>query len=190
MPERIIDVDLESFPLLPKPCMTSVYWELAQDVDQADAPFHKEEWFSSTLLEWGPCGKLVVEEGTAVAFAQYAPSTLFPRLRDFAAASEASPDAVYLSYCYVVDEHRGQGLGSRLIREVARDAVDRGYRAVEAVGDRAWEGGWVLPLPFLTANGFLIVRDDPRFPLLRLDLHERPRPAAVEAEAAVPAPSI
>lgn len=189
MSERIIDVDLESFALLPKQCLTCVYWELSGEVDEADAPFHKEEWFSSTLLEWGPCGKLVVEDGSALAFAEYAPATLFPRLQAFAVGRHASPEAVYLSYCYVVEGRRGEGLGSRLVREVARDAVDRGYRAVEAVGDRDWDGGWVLPLSFLAANGFRIVRDDPRFPLLRLDLHERPAFVGAEVGAAVPLPA-
>jgi len=187
---RIVDVDLESFPLLPKPCLASVYWELTEEVDPSDAPFHKEEWFSSTLLEWGRCGKLAVAEGAGVAFAEYAPATLFPRLREFAAARDTSPDAVYLSYCYVVEGRRGEGLGSELIREVARDVVERGYRAVEAIGDRAWDGSWVLPLPFLAANGFVVVRDHHRYPLLRLDVHERRAPLATEARAmaSVPAP--
>ncbi len=174
MPTRIVDVDLENFGLVPKECLTCVFWELAEPVAETDAPFHKEEWFSSTLLEWGRCGKLALEEGTPLGFAEYAPSTLFPRLREYPAAAAASPDAVYLSYCYVVEGHRGRGLGSELVRSVARDVVDRGYRAVEAVGDRAWDGNWVLPLPFLVANGFVVVRDHARFPLLRLDLHERP----------------
>jgi hypothetical protein len=64
--------------------------------------------------------------------------------------------------------------------------VDRGYRAVEALGDRAWDGGWVIPVSFLAANGFTIVRDDERFPLLRLDLHSRDELLVQRERAAIP----
>jgi hypothetical protein len=71
-----------------------------------------------------------------------------------------------------------------MIREVARDAVDRGYRALEAIGDREWAGDWVLPVPFLAANGFTVLRDHARHPLVRLDLHEtRDRLVAAGAAA-------
>lgn len=189
MRERIVDVDLESFHLLPKACMASVFWELTQTDAHVDARFEKEEWFSSTLLEWGRCGKLVVEDGEARAFAQYAPAPLFPRLAEYPAAAAVSPDAVYLSYCYVEEGRRGRGLGSELIREVARDLVDRGYRAVESIGDRSWDGSWVLPVTFLASNDFAVVRDHPRYPLLRLDLRAAARPREQVAEAAVPLPS-
>ncbi len=73
------------------------------------------------------------------------------------------------------ERRRSRGLGSELIREVARDLVDRGYRAVESVGDRRWGGDtWVLPVAFLAGNGFRVMHDDARYPLLRLDLHEVP----------------
>jgi hypothetical protein len=41
-------------------------------------------------------------------------------------------------------------------------------------------------MPFLVANGFAVVRDDARYPLLRLDLREVEEPAAASAHAAVP----
>jgi len=45
---------------------------------------------------------------------------------------------------------------------------------VEAIGDRRSDGKeWVLPVTFLAANGFRVVRDDERHPLLRLDLRGR-----------------
>lgn len=165
--------------------MESMFWELADADPDVDARFEKEEWFSSTLLEWGVCGKLLVEDGEALAFAEYAPSTLFPRLGEFPAARAASADAAYLAYCFAKEGHRGRGLGSRLVREVARDLVDRGLRAVEAIGDRAWDGGWVLPFEFLAANGFAVVADDARHPLMRLDPHPAAAPLAATARATV-----
>lgn len=185
MATRIVDVDLEHFHLIPKECASSVYWELREADPDVDARFHKEEWFSSTLLEWGCCGKLLVEDEDAVGFAQYAPATLFPRLREFRAGS-VSPDAGYLAFCYVVEGRRGHGHGTELVRAVARDLVDRGYNAVEALGDREWDGRWVLPVTFLASNGFGVVRDDPRFPLLRLELRDAAEPIAATESASLP----
>jgi GNAT superfamily N-acetyltransferase len=189
----ILDVDLENFHRVPHACRTTLFWELDHEDPAVNARFQKEEWFSSTLLEWGSCGKLVAPDGDgddAPGFAEYAPSTLFPRLRRYPAGQAASPaDAVYLAYCYVIEDRRGQGLGSALVRDVARAAVDRGYRAVEALGDRAWDGGWVLPVTFLAANDFTVVRDDPRYPLLRLDLRSRAAPAERAKSAVVPMPN-
>ena len=137
----------------------------------------RRQWFSATLLEWGRCGKLVVEAGEAIAFAEYAPAMLFPRLVRYPASAATSADAVYLSYCFVEEGHRGRGLGRELVGAVARDAAERGYQGLEAIGDREWDGTWVLPAPFLRATGFEVVREDPRFPLLRLDLDDAIGPA-------------
>jgi GNAT superfamily N-acetyltransferase len=185
----ILDVDLTNLHLSPKECLTSVYWEIDEDSEDLDPFFLKEEWFSSTLLEWGPCGRLLMEGDEVWGFAQYAPPTLFPRLTRFPAAT-VSGDAAYLGYCYVVGGRRGRGSGAELVRSVARDVVDRGYLAVEALGDREWDGGWVLPEGFLSRCGFRVIREHPRFPLLRLDLLERaPQPAAVAGRVAFPLPA-
>ena len=185
---RILDVGLENLHLAPKDCATALYWELDHEDEDLDPFFQKEEWFSSTLLEWGRCGKLTVEEETALGFAQYAPATLFARLPHFP-AGQASLDAAYLAYCFVVEGRRGHGVGGDLIRDVARDVVERGYLALEAIGDRSWDGGWVLPHDFLSAVGFRVLRDDPRFPLMRLELRTAVEPEAAEARASVAVPA-
>jgi hypothetical protein len=59
----VLDVTLDNLSAAPHEVLDSVFWEL--DVDSpVDPRFEKEEWFSSTLLEWGPCGKLVVDGGS------------------------------------------------------------------------------------------------------------------------------
>jgi hypothetical protein len=191
---RVVDVTLENLSAAPNEILDSVFWEL--DVDSpVDPRFEKEEWFSSTLLEWGRCGKLVVDGEDALAFAQYAPATLFPRLATFRCGA-VSRDAIYLSYCFVVEPRRGEGLGTHVVRSVARDLADRGYRAVEALGDLSWNGSWVLPAAFLGANGFVVVREDPRFPLMRLDLRAALEPpeaevgAEVDVEVDAPEPAV
>ena len=169
MKPRVVDIDLENLHLTPKECMRSVFWELDEEDPDLDPFFQKEEWFSSTLLEWGRCGKLVVDDDEGLAFSQYAPGTLFPRLRRFP-TGRVSQDAAYLSYCYVVEGRREKGNGIDLVRSVGRDVVERGYLGLEAVGDRDWDGGWVLPEGFLSRCGFRVLREHPRFPLMRMDL--------------------
>jgi GNAT superfamily N-acetyltransferase len=193
---RVVDVTLENLVSAPSEVLETVFWELEAE-PPVEPRFEKEEWFSSTLLEWGSCGKLVLDDRDneaqqAVAFAQYAPATLFPRVAMFP-SGKVSPDAVYLSYCYVVAERRGEGLGTHLVRIVAREMAERGYRAVEAIGDRAWDGSWMLPASFLAANGFAVVREDPRYPLMRLDLRMAAVPedyAAAEAAEEQPEPAV
>ena len=192
MSRRLVDVTLDNLRQAPAEVLSAVYWELDVDRPAVEPEFEKEEWFSHVLLEWGSCGTLAVEDDLgAVAFAEYAPPRFFPRLGRFR-AGRVSSDAIYLSYCYVVDRRRGFGVGTHLVRSVARALVDRGIRALEAIGDRAWTEGWVLPAPFLGAAGFEVVRDDPRFPLMRLDLRTAvlPDEAAEAAAAALPAPEL
>jgi GNAT superfamily N-acetyltransferase len=191
---RILEVTLDTLPRLPAEVLESCYWELAEDVEPEDARFQKEEWFSTTLLEWGPCGKAVMDGDTADGFVQYGPAPLFPRLQQFRTGKVCM--AVYLANCYVVRGARGAGTGTALVRAVARDLVDRGYTAIEALGERDWAGGWILPVEFLVANGFTVARDDPRFPLMRLELRTtvEPKPevarSAVELAVPVPAPGL
>lgn len=171
MGARVRDASLDNLGEAPGEVLEAIFWELADEAPGVDARFHKEEWFSSTLLDWGPCGKLAfADDGEAIGFAQYAPPALFPRLGAYP-AGRASGDAVYLAYCYVASAHRGGGIGSDLLRSVARELAGRGYRALEALGEHAWSGGWVLPGSFLARNRFTIVRDDDATPLWRLDLH-------------------
>jgi GNAT superfamily N-acetyltransferase len=186
---QLIDVTLENLRQAPPEILTSVYWELDVDDPPVEPEFQKEEWFSDVLLEWGPCAKMMVEEEQgAVAFAEYAPASFFPRLGRFR-SGRVSGDAVYLSYCFVVDRRRGFGLGTHLIRAIGRDLLDRGVRAIEAIGDREWTSGCVLPAPFLGSGGFQVVRDDPRFPLMRLDLRTAIDPEETAESVAMPLPA-
>ena len=181
---RIVDVTLENLADCPAEVRSSVFWELDLEEPPVEAGFLKEEWFSSTLLEWGGCGKLLIDGGV-VGFTQYGPPSLFPRLGRFR-CGRVSRDAVYLAYCYMVPKRRGRGEGGRLVRTVGHDVFDRGYRALEAIGDREWDGGWVLPAGFLAASGFAVIRDDPRFPLMRLEPATGREPAVQATAVSLP----
>lgn len=188
MGRRLVDVTLDNLRKAPPEVLAAVYWELDLDDPPVEPEFQKEEWFSAVLLEWGSCGKLAMEEDQSVAFAEYGPPSFFPRLSRFRCGT-VSADAVYMSYCYVVSRRRGFGVGTEMVRAVGRDVVDRGFRAVESIGDREWSEGWVLPAPFLAANGFAVVRDDSRYPLMRLDLRKALEPQEAVESAAVPLPA-
>ena len=183
-----IDLDLDNLHLCPKECLASVFWELEKTDPTIDPAFHKEEWFSFTLLEWGPCGKLLIEGDEVRGLAQYGPAPLFAGLAKFPWA-RISGDAIFLPYCFVTEGYRNRGLGAELVRTVARDLVDRGYRAIETVGDRSWDGSWVLPDGFLEACRFSVVRDHPRHPVMRLDLLSSEPFSRTETAVALPVPA-
>lgn len=189
MGRRIVDVTLDNLDQIPVEPLNAVFWELSEP-PSVEPRFEKEEWFSGVLLEWGPCAKLLVDDAEYVGFAEYAPGAMFPRLGNFR-CGQVSGDAVYLSYCYVAQHRRGRGLGTELVRAVAAEVLERGFRAVEALGDRSWSSGWVLPTGFLARNGFGVLRDDPRYPLMRLDLETAiaPRRAVRTAASPVPLPA-
>jgi GNAT superfamily N-acetyltransferase len=172
---RIASLSLDTLEDLPEPCRGCVFWELDQvAADRAgragDTAFEKEAWLSSTLLQWGSCGKLVYVDDVAAGYAIYAPPAYVPRSTSFP-TSPVGADAVLLAALHVVPEFRGGGLGRILVQQVAKDLIRRNVRAVEAFGHRLGPGtGCVLPAGYLRAIGFKTVRSHPRWPRLRLDV--------------------
>jgi hypothetical protein len=82
---------------------------------------------------------------------------------------------------------------------MARDLTKRKVRAVEAFADRApTRRDCLVPAGFLEASGFQVVRDHPRYPLMRMDLRtaltwKDAREAALEAlrvPGSVPQPAL
>jgi hypothetical protein len=59
----MVSITLDNLEDLPRRCRSCVFWELDPiERDRAeeagDTAFEKESWVSSTLLEWGSCGKI------------------------------------------------------------------------------------------------------------------------------------
>lgn len=151
----------------PRRCL---FWELGPGMDRDDDPEQvKEAWVSSVLLEWGPCGTLVYVDGVPAGHVFYAPAAMVPRAASFP-TSPVGGDAILLTSAHVRPEFVGQGLGRVLVQTVARDAVRRGIRAVEAFGAASRLDDCLLPVGFLQAVGFKTVRRHPRVPRMRLDL--------------------
>lgn len=175
---------------LPRPCRGCVFWEYAPG-DRAltlgahDADFEKEAWASELSLLQGSCGKVCYLDGTPVGYALCGPQEMFHGADVF--PLRISRDALFLASMKVLPSATGMGIGKALVQAVLKEAKDRGKKAVEAYGDRAWQHeACILPGAFLEAIGFRIKREHPRFPLYRLDLgslakHRKNVEAAVEA---------
>jgi hypothetical protein len=172
---RLVNVTLDNLDDLPWRCRRCVFWELdpvgrGRTEEAGDPGLEKEAWISSTLLEWGSCGKLIYVDGLPAGFVMYAPPLYSPRSVAFP-TSPVSADSVLLMTAHVIPEFVGGGLARTLVQGVAKDLSRRGVKAIEAFGDLRWEKpACVLPAEYLLAVGFKTVRPHHRFPRLRLEL--------------------
>ncbi|MGI5223849.1 GNAT family N-acetyltransferase [Actinoallomurus sp. CA-142502] len=170
-----MNITLDNVEDLPIRCRKCVFWELdpvsmQRAEDAGDPALEKEAWISSTLLEWGSCGKLVYVDSVPAGFVMYAPPLYVPRSVAFP-TSPVSADAALLMTAHILPEFQGGGLGRMLVQGVAKDLTRRGLRAIEAFGDLKWEKpGCVLPAEYMLAVGFKTVRPHHRYPRLRLEL--------------------
>ncbi len=175
MSRRLVNVTLDNLDDLPLRCRRCVFWELdpvsrARAEEAGDPGLEKEAWISSTLLEWGSCGKIVYADGVSAGYVLYAPPLYVPRSVAFP-TSPVSADAVLLMAANVISEFTGGGLGRMLVQGAAKDLTRRGVKAIEAFGDVRWEApACVLPADYLLAVGFKTIRPHHRFPRLRLEL--------------------
>lgn len=175
MARRMVSITLDNLDDLPRRCRRCVFWELdpierERAEEAGDPAFEKESWVSSTLLEWGSCGKIAYVDGVPAGFIQYAPPGYVPRSVTFP-TSPVSADAVLLMTANIIPEFAGSGLGRILVQTVVKDITRRGVKAIEAFGDLHWQQhGCMMPAEYLLAVGFKTVRPHPRFPRLRLDI--------------------
>ena len=100
MTRRLVSVTLDNLDDLPKRCRRCVFWELdpvsyARAEEVGDPALEKEAWISSTLLEWGSCGKIAYVDGAPAGYVLYAPPMYVPRSLAFP-TSPVSADAVLL----------------------------------------------------------------------------------------------
>jgi GNAT superfamily N-acetyltransferase len=172
---RIAPLTLDELGDLPNQCRGCVFWELGPMADTTQLPrdeaeLAKESWVSSTLLEWGSCGKIVYVAGVPAGYALFAPPGFVPRAVSFP-TSPVSGDAVLLMAVRVQQEWAGAGVGRMLAQAVAAELVPRGVRAIEAFGSAGPSSrGCLVPADYLRAVGFKTVRPHPTYPRLRMEL--------------------
>ncbi len=177
MSRRLRDLDVAVLESLPEPCRSCLFWEVA-DAPRGAAPQGrqaKEAWVQATQLEWGPPGLACYVDDRLVGFGVFAPPTHLRRARQLSHA--VSQDALLLATLWVAPEARHTGLARLLLQALLRETHQRGGRALEAYGVRAGDplATCILTERFLLANGFAVLYDDPRLPLLRLDLRQTAR---------------
>lgn len=174
MARRMRSLDSALVEMLPVECAGCVFWETEErlprhcgascDVEKARASI------DYVRMQWGECGKVAVQDGSALGFIKYAPPGYFPQTAQFPAAPPSN-DAVFITCLHVSDEVRHRGLGKLLLHAALRDLFLRGERAVEAYGTPG--SGIDLPvisLDFLVGQGFVVERPHAQLPLMRLNL--------------------
>lgn len=102
---------------------------------------------------------------------------LFPRLKSF---NVFPPDfkSTFLACIYIIPEYKNMGVGKRLLIEIEKQLIKEKLHSIEAIGKRMdddmdeeeYENSPLIPFKFLINNGFYLKKNDPLYPLLRLDL--------------------
>ncbi|MDL4773463.1 MULTISPECIES: GNAT family N-acetyltransferase [Thermomonosporaceae] len=175
MSRRLVNITLDNLDDLPHRCRRCVFWELDpvhrdRAVESGEPRLEKETWISSTLLEWGSCGKIAYVDDVPAGFVLFAPPLYVPQSAAFP-TSPVSADAVLLMTGHILSEFSGGGLGRMLVQGVAKDLTRRSVKAIEAFGDlKGEEGGCMVPADYLLSVGFKTVRPHHRYPRLRLEL--------------------
>ncbi|MHC2547989.1 hypothetical protein [Corynebacterium hesseae] len=152
----------------------SIFWEMKTTV--ADPAFEKEAWISSTLLRCGDCGFTVGDEATLL----FCPPELAPGVAKLP-TSPVSEDAVLVTSLFVKPHRAAKGLEAVLLDATIMHLTSREASAVEAFGFRDARQAeellrekpariGLLPVETLESAGFMVVRDHPITPRLRLEL--------------------
>lgn len=167
-PERVGD--------LPDACAGCSFWEtddsVSPDCGATCDPDRQRQWIEHVVSDWGDCGRIAYLDGEALGFVKYAPARYVPQVKHMA-AGVPSDDAVLLACLHVATDARHAGLGKVLLQAALRDLVTRGekaleaYAAVDAVDRRRTP---MVTVEFLLRQGFTVIRPNPRYPLMRLEL--------------------
>jgi len=176
---RLRPMTAADLPLLPGSCARCNCWEtslidLAAPADHVDRGEVKAEWAEAVTRHWGYCGVIAFADEEPIGHLTLAPAMYVPRLGTFATTPVGADAAVVMS-AQVNAEWRGKGLGKQLVQSAASLVVRRDIRALEAVGTYQDGPSCMLPVGWLEAVGFQVVRPHPITPRLRMDLQSAVR---------------
>lgn len=102
---------------------------------------------------------------------------LFPRFREFN-VFPPDFDSIFLGCIYVIPKYRGAGVDKRLLIALEKELLTEKVKSIESIGKRLdddideeeYYNSPNVPFKFLINNGFYLKKNDPLFPLLRLDM--------------------
>ncbi len=140
----------------------------------ADAP-RKLGLLVRGLAVFGSYAKVLLVDGSPVAYIQFGPLSAYPRalrLRELYPQLPDAPLPAVITCIATTPAARSGGLALRLVAETCDDLERRGFSAVEAypeVGAKPDSTSAATP-GFWLAAGFILAVDDERFPVVRRDL--------------------
>jgi hypothetical protein len=160
----------------PYSCKYCIWWEFPEESikpskrQKEDMIKKKLKWLKDTRTKFGNCGKMICVNERPVGYSQYAPPEFLPRSKDYQ-SGPPSRDAVLISCLFIPNEEfRGMGLGSRVLLSIIAELRERGIKAVETFARKGSSENPSGPVGLFLRKGFRIFRDDPEFPLLRMEL--------------------
>jgi len=163
----------ESYPYSCKYC---IYWEYPEKFislkkKNKDEIFQEKlEWLRRVKKEFGDCGKLIYIDRKLAGYAQFAPPKFLPNSINYNAGPPDN-NAVLISCLFIFDKNfRALKLGKRLLNSIINDLKSRNVKIVETFARKDKASNPSGPVEFYIKNGFRVYKDDPQFPLMRLDL--------------------
>ncbi len=125
----------------------------------------------------GSYAKVLYRDESPAVYCQFGPLTAYPRaqhIRDLYPQLPDAPLPAVITCISTTASARGEGLARHLVQAVCDDLAERGFTAVEAypepTGSVRPDATSAASPPFWEAAGFARVVDDPRFPVMRLEL--------------------
>ena len=171
---NIFNISLSDLNYIPYPCKSCGYWEVGINPSKDDRhegiSFYKEEWYSSYLISWGSCGKIMKKSDKIVGYAQFGLPVFFKGLTLCRNSKHLDSSALFISCLYIVEEYRGQGFGKELLRSIISESSKKRIRFIETIARRNSSENPAGPLEFYLANGFYIKKDDFEYPIVRLEM--------------------
>lgn len=176
MARKLVGLSVLASEQLPGTYGDCVFWEHGERLSRRCGamcdPDERASWVRRVTAEWGECGRVAVDDGSALGFIKYAPPQYFPQARVMPPGPPL-PDVVMIACMHVTSEARGRGLGGVLLRAALRDLAQRGERSVQVYADASEARAADSPMvgvAFCLRHGFAVERPHPQVPLMRLDL--------------------
>ena len=141
----------------------------------ADTP-RKLRLLTRGLAVFGSYAKVLLIDGSPVAYAQFGPLSAYPRaqqIRDLYPGLPSSPLPAVITCVATAVAARGVGIGAELVSAVTSDLASRGFAAAEAYPDLTLavdEASTAHPR-FWERCGFIMAIADERYPVMRIELH-------------------